>query len=53
MRAGPLMLRYARRLRELEERVGRIERRLDARGKLLQWESAEAIEPLKPLHSGE
>jgi hypothetical protein len=51
MRAGPFTLRLARRVRELEERVSRIERHLNPT-QSLQWEKTGPIEPLKPLRSG-
>jgi hypothetical protein len=47
MRAGPLTLEFGRRLRELEERVSRIERHLNPPSKPLAWEKTEPIEPLK------
>jgi hypothetical protein len=49
MRAGPLTLEFGRRLRELEERIGRIERRLNPSSKPLEFEKTEPIELLKPL----
>lgn len=51
MAAGPLSLQYGRRLRELEERVRRIERHLNPPPKLLDWPKQEPIallEPVKP-----
>ena len=51
MRAGPLTLEFGRRLRELEKRVNRIERRLNPR-QSVQWEKPDPIEPLKPFRSG-
>ena len=47
MRAGPLTLEFGRRLRELEERVSRIERHLSPSAKALTWEKPKLIEPLK------
>jgi hypothetical protein len=52
MRAGPLTLEFGRRLKELEERVSRIERRLNPT-QPLRWERTEPIEPVKPPSSGE
>ncbi len=47
MRAGPLTLRLLRRVRELEERVARIERRLNQPVRLLEWDDVGPIEPAK------
>lgn len=47
MRAGPLTLQLFRRVRELEERIGRIERRLTQPVKLLEWDKVDPIEPIK------
>ncbi len=48
MAAGPLTLEYGRRLRELEERVGRIERHLKGSPTLLNWPKLEALRPIEP-----
>ena len=53
MRAGPLTLEFGRRLRELEERVSRIERHLNPPSQPLAWEKTGPIEPLKPEPQGE
>jgi hypothetical protein len=53
MRAGPLTLEFGRRLRELEMRVGRIERHLNPPSAEVRWEKTEPIEPLRPFRSGE
>ena len=45
MMAGPLTLEFGRRLRELEARVGRIERHLQPRSQPLRWKKTELIEP--------
>ncbi len=48
MAAGPLTLEYGRRLRELEIRVSRIERRLNPPPAPLDWPKSEPIKPIEP-----
>jgi hypothetical protein len=53
MAAGPLTLQYGRRLRELDVRVGRIERHLNRSRTPLDWPKQKIIAPLKPQPQGE
>ena len=53
MTAGPLTLEYGRRLRELEERVSRIERHLNPAPKPLDWPKLEPIKLLEPRRRDE